>query len=147
MLLVLSRSLHTSEHLKVQRQNTSSQTPSLLHRGGTKLTADCVNCHAKFTLTHENSCLSFLTSQQPAEFYYLSQIQHNSLRTDESSDEGKQPRKIPAQMGAGREGWVCGKLFRQEKFNLVFYFTTWFCWFLMSNKDVSLSPVSTKRTR
>lgn len=63
---------------------------------GTKLTADCVNCQAKFTLTRENSCLSFLTSQQPAEFYYLSWIQRNSLKTDEPSEEGKQQQKIPA---------------------------------------------------
>ena len=103
------------------------------------------NNPVQWDLTRENSCLSFLTSQQPAEFYYLRQIQHNSLKTDELSDEGKQQQKIPAQLGAGREGWICWKLFRQEKFNPVFYFITWLCWFLTSNKDVSLSPVSTSR--
>ena len=41
---------------------------------GKMFTEDYVNCQFKFFLTHENSCLTFLTSQQPVEFYYLSQI-------------------------------------------------------------------------
>lgn len=81
-------------------------------RRGTRLIADCVNCQAKSILTPENSCLSFLTSQQPAEFYYLSQIQHNFLKkkTDEPYDKRKQQQKILPQTGAGREGWICWKL-------------------------------------
>lgn len=43
-------------------------------RWGKMFTEDYVNCRFKFFLTHENSCLTFLTSQQPVEFYYLSQI-------------------------------------------------------------------------
>lgn len=116
--LDFSRSSHINEHLKVQRQNNSSQTSSLPSSGPTERDQAHrgVCCQAEFIPTHENSCLSFLTSQQSAEFYYLSQIQHNFYikNPDGPYDEGKQQQKIPVQTGAGTDEGICGKLVRQQ---------------------------------
>lgn len=50
-----------------------------------------------------------------AEFYYLSQIQHNLYikNPDGPYDAGKQQQKIPVQMAQTDER-ICGELFRRQ---------------------------------